>query len=181
MRCPPPLVLCASLAVAGCVMPPSSMQRLSDSAYDLNTAVRFGRMDVASDYVREVAREEFAKKHARWGKSLRVVDLEMNGMSLRKDGDADVLVTVSWQRVDETSMRTTDLTQRWTSTRGSWSMISEEERSGDKGLISRVDTPEGEGAPPPQTVHDEPASGPKPRPPAEATRPRYQTRVIYEQ
>jgi hypothetical protein len=161
---PSTLVLCSGLAVAGCVMPPTSMQRLSDSAYDLNTAVRFGRVDIATDYVREVAREEFSRKHATWGKSIRVVDLEMNGMSARKDGDADVFITVSWQRADETSMRSTDLTQRWTSTHGSWSMISEEERSGDKGLLGQIDKPKGNDAPPPQ-----------------ASRSRFQTRVIYEQ
>ena len=44
----------------------------------------------------------------------------MSGMAMRKDGDADVSVTVSWQRTDETTMRTTELTQRWTDKRGTW-------------------------------------------------------------
>lgn len=139
------------------------MQRLSDSAYDLNTAVRFGRPDIASDYVREVAREDFAKRHATWGKSVRVVDLEMNGMAARKDGDADVFITVSWQRADETTLRSTDLTQRWTSTRGSWSLLSEEEHGGDKGLLTPIEKPKADAAEAPPW------------------RPRYQTRVIYEQ
>jgi hypothetical protein len=158
------LALVSSLALAGCVAPPTSSQRLSESAYDLNTAARFGRLDIASELVREIAREEFGKKHASWGKSVRVVDLEMNGMSMRKDGDADVFVTVSWQWAAETTMRVTDITQRWTSTRGSWAMISEEERSGDKGLISSIETPK-----------------PDETPAAPASRPHYQTRVIYEQ
>jgi hypothetical protein len=158
------LVLASTLAVAGCVAPPTATQRLSESAYDFNTAARFGRMDIASEHVREIAREEFGKKHASWGKGVRVVDMEMNGMSMRKDGDADVFVTVSWQRAADTSLRTTDIAQRWTSTRGTWSLISEEERSGDKGLISEVEAPKiDEAAPPPPS------------------RPRYQTRVIYEQ
>jgi hypothetical protein len=158
------LALASSLALAGCVMPPSAAQRLSDSAYDFNTAARFGRMDIAAEHVREVAREEFGKKHASWGKAVRIEDIELNGMTMRKDGDADVSITVTWQRASETSMRTTDLTQRWTSTRGTWSIISEEERTGDKGLISEVEAPK----------VDEAA-------PATPARPRYQTRVIYEQ
>ena len=158
------LVVCSTLAVAGCVMPPTSMQRLSDSAYDLNTAVRFGRPDIANDYVREVAREDFAKRHATWGKSVRVVDLEMNGMAARKDGDADVFITVSWQRADDTTLRSTDLTQRWTSTHGSWALLSEEEHGGEKGLLTPIEKPKADDASPP--------------PP---WRPRYQTRVIYEQ
>jgi hypothetical protein len=158
------VAVCSTLAVAGCVMPPTSMQRLSDSAYDLNTAVRFGRPDIANDFVREVAREDFAKRHATWGKSVRVVDLEMNGMAARKDGDADVFITVSWQRTDDTTLRSTDLTQRWTSTHGSWSLLSEEEHGGEKGLLTPLAKPKEDAAPPP--------------PP---WRPRYQTRVIYEQ
>jgi hypothetical protein len=157
------LALLTSLAVAGCVAPPTSSQRLSESAYDFNTAMRFGRMDIAAEHVREIAREEFNKKHAGWGKSVRVVDLEMSGISMRKDGDADVLVTVSWQWAADTTMRTTDLTQRWTSTHGTWSMISEEEHSGDKGVIGELEKPKTDDAAP------------------AAPRPRYQTHVIYEQ
>ncbi len=156
--------LLASLAIAGCVMPPTAAQRLSDSAYDFNDAARFGRMDLAVEHVREIARDEFSRKHAGWGKSVRVMDVEMSKLSMRKDGDADVSISVTWQRASETSMRTTDVTQRWTSTRGTWSIISEEEHGGDKGLITIVETPK----------TDEAA-------PATPTRPRYQTRVIYEQ
>jgi hypothetical protein len=158
------LAVASSLALSGCVMPPTAAQRLSDSAYDFNSAARFGRMDLASEHVREIARDEFAKKHAGWGKSIRIEDIELSNMSMRKDGDADVTINVVWHRAAETSMRTTDITQRWTSTRGTWSIISEEERGGDKGLISEVETPKLDEASP-----------------ATPTRPRYQTRVIYEQ
>ena len=153
----------SSLALAGCVAPPTASQRLSESAYDFNTAMRFGRMDIAAEHVREIARDEFTKKHAGWGKSIRIVDIEMSGISMRKDGDADVVVAVSWQWAAETTMRSTDVTQRWTSTHGTWTMISEEEHGGDKGVISALDKPKGDETP---------------QPPA---RPRYQTHVIYEQ
>jgi hypothetical protein len=158
------LVVFSSLALAGCVAPPSPAQRLAESAYDLNTAARFGRMDVALEHVRENAREAFNKTHAGWGRTVRVVDCEMGSMSMRKDGDADVLLTVSWQRPDESSMRSTEIAQRWASKSGTWSMISEEERGGDPGLISELAKPKNDDAPAPP-----------------APRPRYQTRVIYEQ
>jgi hypothetical protein len=156
--------LLAGLLLSACVIPPTPAQRLSEAAYDFNDAARFGRMDIASEHVREIARDEFGRKHAAWGKTVRVVDFEVSRLSMRKDGDADVLVTVSWQRTDETSMRTTELAQRWTSTRGTWAIISEEERGGDRGLIGEVDKPKSDDAPPPP-----------------APRSRYQTRVIYEQ
>jgi hypothetical protein len=159
------LALATCFVLAGCPMPPTASQRLSEASYDFNTAARFGRMDIASELVREIARDEFGRKHAQWGKSIRVVDMELNGMSMRKDGDADVTITVSWQRADETSMRTTDITQRWTSTKGSWALLSEAEKSGDHGLIGEPEAAK-EDAPPPV---------------AAPTRSRYQTRVIYEQ
>jgi hypothetical protein len=164
MRRASTLAFLSSLAVAGCVMPPSPQQRLAESAYDLNTAARFGRMDVALEHVRDPAREEFTKKHVAWGKSVRVVDYEMTGFSMRKDGDADVFVIVSWQRPDETTMRATEITQRWASKRGDWAMVSEQERGGDPGLISEIGKPK---------IDD--ASAPA------ALRPRFQTHVIYEQ
>lgn len=162
MRSAPTLVLFSSLVLSGCVMPPSPAQRLAESAYDLNTAARFGRMDVAVEHVRDTAREEFNKTHIGWGKSLRIVDYELTGVSMRKDGNADVFVTVNWQRPDETTMRSTEIAQRWASKRGDWSMISEEERGGDPGLISELVRPKNDDAP-------------------SASRPRFQTRVIYEQ
>jgi hypothetical protein len=159
------LVLVPALALAACIPLPTPASRLSESASEFNDAARFGRLDIASEHVREIAREEFSKKHARWGKQIRVVDLEMTGMRMRKDGDADVFISVTWQRPDETTMRSTEVAQRWTSTRGSWAIISEEERAGDKGLLSEVEQPKADEA----------------APPAPPARSRWQTRVIYEQ
>ncbi len=156
--------LVSSLLVLGCALPPTSAERLAQSAYDLNTAARFGRMDIALELVREAARDQFGKAHAGWGKAVRIVDYEMGSVQIRKDGDADVVVGITWQRFDETTMRTTELTQRWGSTRGNWALVSEEERGGDPGLISEL-----------VSVKSDDAA---PTPPA---RPRLQTRVIYEQ
>ena len=44
--------LLASLALSGCVIPPTPAMRLSEAAYDFNNAARFGRMDIASEHVR---------------------------------------------------------------------------------------------------------------------------------
>ncbi|APR84121.1 Hypothetical protein A7982_09470 [Minicystis rosea] len=166
-------VLFLGLGLAACVIPPSSAQRLTESAYDLNTAARFGRMDVALEHVRDTARGDFNVRHAGWGRTARIVDYEFGGVSMRKDGDADVVVTVLWQRADETTMRTTDIAQRWTEKRGTWWMIAEEERSGDRGLLADL-SPKEDAA-----KSDAPAA-PNAAPPA-SPRSRYQTRTIYEQ
>jgi hypothetical protein len=156
--------LASSVLVLGCALPPTSAERLAQSAYDLNTAARFGRMDIALENVKEAAKEQFGKTHANWGKAIRIVDYEMGGCSIRKDGDADVVVGVIWQRYDETTMRNTEIAQRWASTRGNWALASEEERGGDPGLITEL-----------VSVKSDDAA------PVMPARPRLQTRVIYEQ
>jgi hypothetical protein len=128
-----------ALSLVGCWNPGSPSHRLAESAYDMNTATRFGRMDVALEHVGSQAREAFAKKHSGWGKSVRIVDLEFGGMNLKNKGnEADVFVTVTWQRFDEADVRVTSVTQRWTDVRGTWSLMSEEEKGGDAGLLAEA-------------------------------------------
>lgn len=149
------------LGVAACWTPASAQQRLSESANEMNSATRWGRMDVAIDLVGEKSRETFSKVHARWGRSLRIIDLEFDGLNLLKDGkEAEVIVNVSWQKLDDPDVRITSIAQRWADLRGKWSLLSEEEKGGDGGLL------------------DEETKAKKEPPPAE--RSRFQTRVIRE-
>lgn len=165
-----------AIALSACIIPPSSQQRLAESAYDLANASRFGRMDIALEHVKDTAQLEFAQRHAQWGRQVRIVDSEFGGVSLRKDGDADVTVSVSWQRIDESIMRTTDLSQRWTEKRGTWRLIKEEERAGDRGLLAEVVKADDKAKADDKMKAEAPAAPPPPPP-----RNRYQTRVIYEQ
>jgi hypothetical protein len=159
-----PLAL-ALLALAGCFPPTSSTQKLADSAYDMNNATRFGRMDVALEHVAAKSREEFQKHHANWSRITRIVDIDFNGIQVKKDGTGEVVVTLTWQRADESTTRTTSLVQRWTETRNTWTMLSEEEK-GDEGLLGEKES--------------ESKAKTEPSEPAKPERPRYQTRVIYE-
>jgi hypothetical protein len=194
-------VLFLGLALAGCIIPPTSAMRLTESAYDLNTAARFGRMDVALENVRDTARDEFTQRHASWGRAVRIVDYEFGGVGMRKDGDADVTVTVLWQHPDETTMRSTDLSQRWTEKRGTWYLLSEQESGGDHGLLldapkkpktegAKAEGSKGEAAKAETAKADAPApaaadtateQGAAPPAAPQSQRQRYQTRVIYEQ
>lgn len=125
------------LGVAGCWTPAAPAQRLTESAYEMNSAMRWGRIDVAIDHVGEGAREAFGKQHARWGRSLRILDLEFSGMSLKNKGaEGEVIVAVTWQRLDEADVHTTSIAQRWVDLRGKWSLLSEEEKDGDQGLLA---------------------------------------------
>jgi hypothetical protein len=149
--------------LAGCISPTSSTQKLADSAYDMNNATRFGRMDVALEHVAASARDAFQQQHSGWNKQARIVDIDFNGIQVKKNGEGEVVVTLTWQRADESSTRTTSLVQHWTETRNTWTLASEEEK-GDEGLLGEKES-NAKAAPPT---------------PAQPERPRYQTRVIYE-
>lgn len=122
--------------LVGCVSPGNPSQRLAESAYDMNTATRFGRMDVALEHVGAKVRDDWVKKHLAWGKSLRIVDLEFGGLNFKDKGaEAEVFVTVTWQKLDDADVRVTGVTQRWEDNRGTWALVEEEEREGDGGLL----------------------------------------------
>ncbi len=185
------LVPALALALSACALLPNSSARLADSAYELNSAAHFGRMDLAMESVHPTAKDDFAQAHATWGKGTRVMDSELSGVSMRKDGDADVMVSVTWHRANESTMRTTDLVQRWTMNRGVWSLKHEEEKNGDRGLLAEVIKPKLEGEVGPTAPVDPgaaaAAAAPPPPPPvvvppgpSAADRARYQTKVIYD-
>ena len=153
----------AILGLAGCIAPTSGTQKLADTAYDMNNATRFGRMDVALEHVAMKSREQFQREHAGWMRNARIVDIDFNGIQVKPNGDGEVVVTLTWQRADESTTRTTSLIQRWTETRNIWTLSSEEEK-GDDGLLGEK----------------EKAADATSAAPAKPERPRYQTRVIYE-
>jgi hypothetical protein len=157
----------ALLGLAGCIAPTSGTQKLADTAYDMNNASRFGRMDVALEHVAMKSREQFQKEHAGWMRNARIVDIDFNGIQVKKDGDGEVSVTLTWQRADESTTRTTTLVQRWTETRNVWTMASEEAK-GDEGLLGEKEKAKDA---------SDATSVATPKLPE---RPRYQTRVIYE-
>lgn len=157
------LAALAIFGLAGCIAPTSGPQKLADTAYDMNNATRFGRMDVALEHVALKSREQFQKEHAGWMRNARIVDIDFNGIQVKPNGEGEVVVTLTWQRVNEATTRTTSLVQRWTETRNLWTMASEEAK-GDEGLLGET----------PKDATTTPAA------PAKSDRPRYQTHVIYE-
>jgi hypothetical protein len=123
-------------ALTGCIVPPASpSQRLAESANDMNTATRFGRMDIAMDFVAAGARDDFKRRHMAWGRDVWIVDLELLDVRIDRPDEASVHLSVAWQRPDETTLRVTQLKQRWRDDRAGWRMTAEERSSGDTGLL----------------------------------------------
>jgi hypothetical protein len=126
-----------SLSLAACT-PSSVTRKLSDDAYNVAMAERFGRMDIVSDMVAASRRDDFVASHSQWGRSIRIVDLEYAGLRVAPDDKANVELIVSWQRLDEVTLRTTTLIQTWAHN-DRWEIVEEKRVGGDRGLIDEPD------------------------------------------
>jgi len=131
----PALAATLLLGLAGCFAPLSSAQRLTDAAIDMNTATRFGRMDIALERVGPKARADFARRHAAWGASVRIVELDFSGYDLVERDQAEVVLNVTWLRQDEATIRLTRVAQHWRDDRGQWQLVDEKRKDGDVGLL----------------------------------------------
>ena len=124
-----------ALVLFGCGGSFSPAQRVQDAVHDLSNAVRFGNMGMAIERVSPSERQPFIKRHARWGTAIRIVDCEVLGIALRDRDRADVTLSVGWQRVEESEMRSTQIAQKWKSEKGNWLLSGEERMGGDVGLL----------------------------------------------
>ena len=127
--------LVCAISLGACVMPPPASEKASDAARELNLAARFGNMDAAAAKAASEVRADFLQRHAQWGSELRIVDVELAGMNMPDSDHAVFDVNYSWMRTDESTMRMTRVTQRWTSLKGAWSLESEKRAAGDVGLF----------------------------------------------
>ena len=130
------LAVLVGLSTAACVSPPPS-QRVADVAREVNMAARFGRMDLALDRTAVGAKRHFSAHRSQWGGPVRVLDVELAGLSMQDAEHAVVLVDFQWTRLDENTMRSTRIEQTW---RGSgedrgWTLVRERRIAGDLGLF----------------------------------------------
>src|SRR6186713_3718307 len=100
-------VLFGLTTLGACMTPPSPAERVTDAAMELNLAARFGQLDVAVARTQKTLRADFMKRHAAWGQSLRIVDVEMASLTLSESDRAVVLVDYAWIRNNEGNMRAT--------------------------------------------------------------------------
>ncbi len=128
---------CVALSLLGlssCMTPPSPAERVTDAAMELNLAARFGQLDVAVSRTAKSARPDFMKRHAAWGQTLRIVDVEMASLTLPESDRAIVLVDYAWIRNTEGTMRATRVEQTWKDDAG-WHLVRERRVAGDIGLL----------------------------------------------
>ena len=128
-------IYACTLVLGACVPPITPMQRLTDAAYDLNLATRFGRMDVAMPYVAPDAQAQFARHHALWGNTVRVVDLDLVSLRALDQENVAVDLLVAWHSVDDMTVRQSQITQRWQLERDDWRLVEELRSGGAPGLF----------------------------------------------
>ncbi|MEY4549496.1 MAG: hypothetical protein RL685_5691 [Pseudomonadota bacterium] len=122
--------------LSACLPMGAPARKISDVARDVNVATRFGRMDVALEHTAEGHRSEFLRQRADWGKEIRILDVEITRLDMKKDEDsADVFVDVGWVRMSEGLLRSTRVKQQWKNQENDWQLDAEERLSGDIGLL----------------------------------------------
>jgi hypothetical protein len=101
------------------------------------------------------------RRHAAWGQTLRIVDVEMASLTLPESDQAVVLVDYAWVRNNEGTMRATRVEQHWKDDAG-WHLVREKRLSGDVGLLGE---PMPDAAPPgpdkqfaTRTIHEDGAA-----------------------
>ena len=145
----PILVLAFLVASSGCIAPPSPVERLNNAAYEMNSATRFGRMDVAVGHVAPAMQDDFVRRHGAWHRELRIVDVELNGLRLLTPETAEVQLAISWHRPADMTMRTSLVAQKWTRRDGDWVLSEELRVGGADGLFLELDTNKAPMDPPP--------------------------------
>jgi hypothetical protein len=128
-------VFAASLVLAACINQPTGAAKVQETAQELNTNTRFGRLELATEKVAQKARADFLQKHAGWGGKVRIADAEMVGLRMKGEEDAEVSVRVAWYRPDEDELRMTVLRQQWHDFKGDWMMTDESRADGELGLL----------------------------------------------
>jgi hypothetical protein len=122
-------------ALGACMPAQVPAREVSETARNLNLATRFGQMDMAAEHTSEAHRKQFLESRADWGREVRVVDVELAQLSVPDSEKAEVIVDVSWMRMDESLLRSTRIRQNWANPGGGWLLDSEERIAGDVGLL----------------------------------------------
>ncbi|MGZ3417518.1 MAG: hypothetical protein ACXVEF_12755 [Polyangiales bacterium] len=122
------------MACSGALTPRA---KLDDTVQETNTAIRFGRSDIAMENVAPASRKAFMDRHKNWGGEVRIVDVEFAGTEKVSADEAVILVSFGWYRPTEGVLRATTVKQTWRNDKGTgpWKLFEEERVSGDIGLL----------------------------------------------
>jgi hypothetical protein len=114
------------------------MQRVTDAAREMNQATRFGQVELAVRHVASAVQTDFLTRHSNWGKTIRVLDVELGGIQIVDEEHATVTVDVSWSSETDSLLRSSKLSQEWESETTGWKLVRERRSAGDAGLFGEA-------------------------------------------
>lgn len=123
------------LAAQGCAA--ANPFRLTDQVALFTDDLRWGRMPAAESQLAAPMRASFSRRHAGWGRSLQIMDVEVD--ETRVSGLIGTVRTrYTWMRRDEMDTRETVVETRWRATAMSGDWTCEDERivAGDPSLLA---------------------------------------------
>jgi hypothetical protein len=131
------LVIALLLLTNACLMGSLSPQKkLNDSIRDVNDSSRWGRIDLAIQYVEPTYRDTFLKSRYKWGRLFRIADTEVVRVELNSDKDRAVsLMSISWYRIDQMTLHHTIVRQKWKDYDGTYLLTAEDVFEGDALLM----------------------------------------------
>ena len=87
-------------------------------------------------FVAKDAKAEFARRHNKWHDVVRIVDVDLTSMQMVDKETAEVHLKVAWHRVDESTLRSSELAQKWSYSTGDWQIEEELRIGGSPGLFN---------------------------------------------
>ena len=130
-----PALALLAVAWAGCMGPIPPSEKVNEAARDLNVNSRFGDVGGLAGMTAPAYRDVFLSRRTEWGNMVRVVDVELAGMTMKDNSHASVSVDFSWTRVDQGTLQMTRVLQEWEDTSGDWQLVREKRYSGALGLF----------------------------------------------
>jgi hypothetical protein len=111
--------------------------KLKESVQEMNEAARWGRIDIAAQYVGPTYRQRFFASHASWGRRIQIGELEVVRLDLNPNRRAaTVLVAISWYGLNQMSLRQSLVRQRWNLFEGQFVLDDEEVLEGEPSLFA---------------------------------------------
>ena len=131
------LLTCAPVG-SGCLLDNlNPSEKLNDSIRGMNDAARWGRIDLALQYIKPEYRERFLVSHHNWGRDIKVADSELLRIEMAPDRKTAVaLVGISWYDLDSMTLRNTVVKQAWQERDGGFVMNAEDVFEGDAELLA---------------------------------------------
>ncbi|MGC6417926.1 MAG: hypothetical protein ACON3Z_12460 [Bradymonadia bacterium] len=139
------------MSLAGCGTP-NRMTHLKDTLRTFNQQVRWGMWPAASAHVGPKMREMWLASRLSNAAGLKISDVKL--VRVTSDGpratQAEVLVSLTWYRVDDMTLQAATWKQDWEHSRAGWSLVGEERLVSNPNVVKPIQK---DGKQPPGTTN----------------------------